>query len=375
MKKIAVLGSTGSIGKNTLKVVKHLGSFEIVALAAHSDITLLETQALEFKPKLMAVFDEKKGEELKKKGFNIVTGAEGLIEVATRDEVDLVVMAITGKQALRPTIEALRKKKNIALASKEVLVSGGKWLTDYAKEMGVSFIPIDSEHNALFQMLQGEKKEDVRRLILTASGGPFRTKSEEELKHITIEEALNHPTWKMGPKVTIDSSTLMNKSLEVMEAHYLFDIPPEKIEVVIHPQSIIHSFVEFEDGTMKAIMNEPDMCFPIQHALTYPNRKKTLFPPFDFTKHERLEFFMPDNKKFPTLNLANFAIREGKSYPCYLNAINDVLVARFLNREIPWKGIIERLETLLNRHAPLVVTELDTILEIDRKAREDALKI
>lgn len=367
MKKVAVLGSTGSIGRNTLKVIKHLG-YQAISLAAHSDIQLLEEQIYACNPKLVAVFDPKKGEELRKKvNVEVVTGSEGLMRAATLEEADLVVVAMTGKEALKPTVKALEKKKGIALASKEVLISGGHLLTNFAKKQGVTFIPIDSEHDAIFQMLDREKKETVRRLIITASGGPFRNRAIEELEKITVEEALNHPSWKMGPKITIDSSTLMNKALEVMEAHYLFDIPPEKIEVVIHPKSIIHSFVEFEDGTMKAILNEPDMCFPIQHALTYPERKKTFLPPFDFSKHEKLEFFPLDNKKFPTINLAQRAIQTGKSYPCYLNAINDVLVARFLNREISWKGIIDRLGILMDRHKAISIDEMDTIFEIDRQ--------
>lgn len=377
MKKIAIFGSTGSIGKSTLEVVRHLSSsLQVVALASHKEISLLEQQIKEFNPSYVAVFDEKKASDLQQRcSQKILVGKEGLAELASLEEVDIVVMAISGKEALFPTVQAILKGKTIALASKEVLVAGGPWLTDLARKNKAFIIPIDSEHNALFQALQNEKASQVGRLILTASGGPFCKIPKENLENITVAQALGHPTWNMGPKVTIDSSTLMNKALEMIEASYLFNVPPEKIDVIIHPQSIVHSFVEFIDGTIKAIMNEPNMIYPIQYCLTFPERVSTFFSPFDFTKHSTLEFFPPDNKKFPTINFAYNVLREGKSFPCFLNAANDVLVYRFLHHEISWKGIIDRLEKLLERHVPIAVNSFEDILHIDTEAREEALRI
>lgn len=378
MKNIGIFGCTGSIGKNTLKVIRHLShSFKVTVLATHSDIISLEEQIKEFSPELVCVFDEEKAKQLisKKLNVKIVFGSEGLVESAAYGAIDLMVMAITGKEALLPTIVGIKQGKSVALASKEVLVAGGKWLTTLAKKNNVPLIPIDSEHNAIFQALHKEDHNFVSRIILTASGGPFRQSTEEHLTKVTVDDALGHPSWKMGPKITIDSSTLMNKGLEVIEAHYLFELPPEKIDVVIHPQSIIHSFVEFIDGSLISVMNEPDMCYPIQYALTYPERKQTFKLPFDFTKHERLEFFPPDFKKFSALKMAYNVLKEGKSFPCFLNAANDVLVSRFLKREIPWRGIMDRLDALLEKHQPLDIDSLEKIIYIDETARGEALTI
>ena len=251
-------------------------------------------------------------------------------------------------------------------------VPGGAVVTALARKKGVKLIPIDSEHSAIFQCLQGEESASVDRLILTASGGPFRAYSDEQLEAITPDEALKHPTWTMGPKVTIDSSTLMNKGLEVIEAYWLFGIPVSKIDVVIHPQSIIHSMVEFVDGSIKAQMGEPDMILPIQYALTYPSRRVGMFQPFDFMKHPTLSFSVPDTDRFRCLGLAFEALRQGDSFPCYLNAANEVLVQRFLSREIPWKDIGKRLEKLLERHRPEKELTLDKIMSIDTEARQEA---
>lgn len=378
MKRIALLGSTGSIGTSTLRIVKNFPeSFSVSTLAAHSNIDILAEQIETFKPELVALFDAKKAAELQERfpHQKIVSGEEGLIEAATHSSVDFVVMAIVGTAALMPTVSALEAGKPVGLASKEVMVAAGELVSTIAREKGVSILPIDSEHSALFQCLEGRKLCDVRRLILTASGGPFRAHTHDQLAKISVDEALNHPTWSMGPKVTIDSSTLINKGLEKIEARWLFDIPPEKIEVVIHPQSIVHSFVEFIDGSMLAQMSEPDMIYPIQYALTYPERKKGMFPSFDFVKNGKLEFFSPDHQKFPALSLIHESLRMGGSAPCYLNGANEVLVARFLKREISWLGIVDKLEKLLGRHRVVQPGSIEAVLTVDAEARNEALSI
>ncbi len=376
MKKIAILGSTGSIGTSTAKVVQHLPeAFQVVALAAHSNIELLAEQIRLFKPEIVAVYDVEKGAELKKVFPNqkIVTGEKGLEEAATHHSVEFVVMAIVGSQALKPTLSAIEAGKQIGLANKEVLVAAGELITRLSKAKGVPLIPIDSEHSALFQCLEGRKLEDVGRLILTASGGPFRGYTLEQLKAVTVEKALAHPTWNMGPKVTIDSSTLMNKGLEMIEARWLFNVPPAKIDVVVHPQSIVHSFVEMIDGSMLAQLSEPDMIYPIQYALTYPERARGMFPPFDFVKNGKLEFFAPEHQKFPALGLVQQALHEGGSAPCYLNAANEVLVARFLKSEISWLEIVQKLEKLLERHQTENPDSIESVFDVDKRARSEAL--
>lgn len=369
MKKLIILGSTGSIGLSTLAIVDHLrNDFTVVALAAKSNIDELEKQIKKYHPKLVAVFDQKQALELKKRAptVEVVFGMEGLNQAASFSEGDTVVSAISGTLGLEPTYHAIKAGKKIALANKEVLISGGSFIMSHAKEDQI--MTVDSEHSALFQCLIGEKKEEVRRLILTASGGPFRNKSFEELEKISVKCALNHPTWSMGPKITIDSSTLMNKGLEVIEAYHLFGI--KEIDVVIHPQSVIHSMVEFKDGSMKAQMSEPDMKLPIQYALTYPERKEGLLKPFDFTKFSKLEFFPPDTVKFKCLKLAFDALKEGDSFPGALNAANEVLVERFLKGEISWLDIGNKLESLLLRHNKCAITDLYAIKAVDENARE-----
>lgn len=284
-------------------------------------------------------------------------------------------MAIAGMEALTPTLQAIHSGKTIGLANKEILVSAGELITQLARDKGVFLIPIDSEHSALFQCLEGKKPHEVRRLILTASGGPFRTFSKERLAQVTLEETLRHPTWNMGKKITVDSSTLMNKGLEMIEAYWLFQVPLEKIDVIIHPQSIVHSFVEFVDGTLLAQLSPPDMWYPVQYALTYPERKKKDSPPFDFRRYGHLEFFPPDHAKFPTLRLAKDALEKGGSFPCYLNAINEVLVTRFLKRNISWQGIIQRLELLMSQHQKNALFSLEEVIVTDQKAREEAYNI
>lgn len=378
MKKIAVLGSTGSIGKSTLRIAKHLpDSFQVSALAAHSNAELLSEQIEAFQPKIACIYKKEKAKELQSRfpHVRIVAGDEGLDEIVAHGSVDFVVMAIVGMQALRPTIKAIEAKKAIGLASKEVLVSAGEYISHLAKEKGVSLLPIDSEHSALFQCLEGRDIREVRRVILTASGGPFRKHNKEELGRVTVEEALAHPTWNMGPKVTIDCSTLINKGLEMIEARWFFDLPPEKIEVVIHPQSLVHSFVEFVDGSLLAQINEPNMIYPIQYAMSYPERKPGMFAPFDFLKNNQFTFYSPDFEKFPGLRLAQESMKVGKSSPCYFNAANEVLVERFINKEICWSSISALLEKLLVKHRVVETESLESILSVDQEARKEALSI
>lgn len=376
MKKIAVLGSTGSIGRNTLAVIEHLG-FEVGALAAHSNITLLEEQAKIFQPECIAVFDPEKAAILQKRlsSFHIVSGMEGLIEAATLPSLDMAIVAVVGATGILPTLKAIEAGKTIGLANKETLVAAGELIMTTAKKHNVLILPIDSEHSAIFQCLQGERQHAVRRLILTASGGPFRALTEEELMHVTPQCALKHPTWVMGRKVTIDCSTLMNKGLEVIEAKFLFNIPLEQIDVVVHPQSIIHSFVEFVDGSLLAQLGEQDMKIPIQYALTYPERKKGITPCFDFEKYSKLEFFTPQRNKFPCLDLAYEAGRIGGTLPCFMNAANEVLVDRFLEGEIGWIEIGKKLETLMHAHHSQPQVDLELLFQVDQEARQRALTI
>lgn len=378
MKKIAILGSTGSIGKNALHVVRHLKEdFKVMALAAKENIDELERQAKEFQPELIAVFESSQALELKKRlpTIEVLSGIEGLKAVASYSSVEFVVSAIAGTLGLIPTVSAIEAQKNIGLANKEALVSGGSYVMSLVKKYGVDLLPIDSEHSAIFQCLLAGKKTEVSRLILTSSGGPFRNFSSKQLDSITVEQALAHPTWKMGPKVTIDSSTLMNKGLEVIEAYWLFNLPLDKIEVIIHPQSIIHSMVEYQDQSIMAQMGEPNMIVPIQYAMTYPHRKIGSLKPFDFLKNSTLQFLLPDFGRFRCLSLAYESIRRGDSFPCYMNAANEILVNRFLNREISWKEIPQKLETLMMKHQPVKVDNLEAILAIDAIARAEAKRI
>jgi 1-deoxy-D-xylulose-5-phosphate reductoisomerase len=289
-----------------------------------------------------------------------------------RDDIDIVICAISGNIALLPTMKAIEKGKIIGLANKEVLVSAGELMIKKAREHKAVLLPIDSEHNAIFQCLVGEKKEEIHRLLLTASGGPFFHLSKDQLQKISYKDALLHPTYSMGKKITIDSSTLMNKGLEVIEAHFLFDIPLDRIDVVIHPQSIVHSMVEFIDGSIKAQLSKPDMRVPIQYVLTYPNREKTSGHYFDFTQMHNLQFFPPDFDKFRCLQLAIEALRSKQSYPCYLNAANEILVGRFLNQEISWCDIAKKLDKLMSSHQAVNMLNLEMVFEVDKLARTEA---
>ncbi len=375
VRKIAILGSTGSIGKNALKVVENLKEqIEVVALAARSNIDLLEEQARKCRPQVIAVYNKEKALILQKRipHIRVLGGMEGLCEAATWADVDTVISALVGAAGLLPTAAAIEAGKRIALANKEVLVSGGAYIIPLAKKHGVPLIPVDSEHNAVFQCLDKENRATVRRLILTSSGGPFRGWTEEQLKGATSEKALKHPNFSMGAKITIDSSTLMNKGLEVIEAYWLFGVEIEQIEVLIHPQQKIHSMVEFIDGSIMAQMSEPDMLLPIQYAITYPERCPGILEPYDFIRNNRLDFLQPDRSTFRCLDLAYAALKEGGTLPCFMNAVNEVLVSKFLNREIGWMDISEKLETLMASHQNSYNLDLSTILAVDQMAREQA---
>lgn len=378
MKRISIFGSTGSIGESTLRVVDHLeGSIEVVALACKKNVEKLSFQIKKYQPKIVAVESREGAREIKAQfpALTVLEGKEGIKELAAYDGSDALVMAIVGLDALSPTLNGIANKKEIALANKEVLVSAGELVMSEVRQHEVNLIPLDSEHSALFQLLEGKKREEIRRLILTASGGPFRLHSKEALQTVTIEEALKHPTWLMGAKTTIDSSTLMNKGLEVIEARWLFDIPVEQIEVVIHPQSVVHSFIELVDSTLLALIHKPDMVHPIQYALTYPIRKKSLLPPFDFSDMSRLDFFNPDTERFPCLDLAFHSLREGGSLPCYLNAANEMLVNRLLKNELTWWEMTQKLTQLMQKHSKESLASLESILEMDAKGRQEAQQI
>lgn len=378
MKSLAILGSTGSIGKNCLAVAKHLGenAVRIVAIAAQSNIDLLEQQAREFHPELVAVYDLEQARKLQQRipHITVMGGLEGLEAVATHAKANLVISAISGSIGLIPTIAAIQAKKNIGFANKEVLVSGGEIVMSLVRQHGIDLIPIDSELTAIFQCLKGEPSKVVQRILITASGGPFRNFTAEQLATVTIDHALNHPNYRMGPKVTIDSSTLMNKGLEMIEAHWLFQVPLDKIEVIVHPQQIIHGMVEFVDNSILAHLCDPNMLVPIQYAITYPERCIGSLPPFDFFKNNTWQFFAPDTDKFRCLKLAYEAIRCGGSMPCYMNAANEVLVHRFLNKEIAWTDIAFRLENLMSRHARLPIKSLQDVLAVDQMARQEAVE-
>ncbi len=372
-KRISLLGSTGSIGTTSLEVAKHL-DYAVVAMATYANIDLLEQQIAEYHPEIVAVYDVTKAKELRQRCPNITVleGESGVCEVAAYPLADFTLVAIVGMAALAPTLAAIEAGKTIGLANKEVLVSAGEFVTKLAKEKGVTLLPIDSEHSAIFQCLEKMGKDEVYRIILTASGGPFRTYTKDQLEAVTLKDALNHPTWTMGPKITVDSSTLMNKGLEMIEAYWLFGRIPD---VLIHPQSMIHSMVEAIDGTVFAQLHENNMSYPIQYALTYPKRAPGRFPPFNFIKHSTLEFYLPDTKKFPTLKFAAEALHVGKSLACYLNAANEILVERFLQEKISWLQIASKLETLIQRHQPIEIEAMETVLAVDAMAREEAKTI
>ena len=353
MKAISILGSTGSIGTQTLDVVRNLGNIEVKALSTNKNIDLLEKQIEEFHPKKVAVMDDEKAYELKKRigsKIEVLKGLEGLCEIAEMDETDTVVTSVVGVIGLIPTFKAIQKKKNIALANKETLVTAGKIIMEEAKKNNVSIYPVDSEHSAIFQCLQGNAHNKISRIILTASGGPFRGKSLKELEMVTVEETLKHPNWEMGAKITIDSATMMNKGLEVIEAKWLFDVELNQIEVLVHPQSIIHSMVEFEDGSIMAQMGEPDMRLPIQYALTYPKRITNNWPRINFRQRNMLSFEEVDLSVFKCLQLAYDALKIGGTMPAVLNAANEVAVDKFLKKEINFLDIPRIIQDVMDKH-------------------------
>ncbi|CUS77221.1 1-deoxy-D-xylulose 5-phosphate reductoisomerase [Candidatus Kryptonium thompsonii] len=374
MKRIAILGSTGSIGKNAIEVILNFPNrFKVTYLAVNKNIKLLLEQVKLLKPKGVVIFDKEKAEEFSNfvnGEVEVLSGEEGLLEVVSRDDVDIVLNSLVGFSGLKPTIKAIESKKRIALANKETLVVAGEIITKLLRENNVELIPVDSEHNAIFQCLVGEKISDINRIILTASGGPFLYKNKAELENVTVEEALKHPNWKMGSKITIDSATLMNKGLEVIEAHWIFGLPVDKIKVVIHPQSVIHSMVEFIDGSIKAQLGVPDMKIPIQYALTYPERKHANYGQVDFVKLGQMTFLEPDLDKFECLKIAYEVAKLGGTYPTVLNAANEVAVEAFLNRKIKFTMIPEVIKKAIDAHKPKFNPDLDDILTADSETRK-----
>lgn len=379
-KKISILGCTGSIGLSTLEIVeKHPDRFEVVGLAAGKNIDLLANQIRCFKPRLVSVQSPREVDSLKtmlgQNSLEIGWGAGGAQAVAAMDEADMVVSAIVGAQGLLPTLKALAKGKVVGLANKESMVIAGELMSQEANKSRGKILPIDSEHSALAQCLEGHRKVDVKRLILTASGGPFFNKPAQAFSSITVDEALKHPNWSMGPKITIDSATLMNKGLEVMEARWLFEVPIDRIDICIHPQSIIHSMVEYIDGSVIAQMGVPDMKVPIAYAMSYPERIETGTTPLNLFAKRELTFFEPDFEKFPCLKMAYDVGRKGQTYPAVLNAANEVVVDSFLKKRISFPEIPRILSKIIEVHEPRPVDGLEDILEADRWAREMALRI
>ena len=372
MKKITLLGSTGSIGTQTLDVIRqNRDKFEVVAISANRSVDLILEQILEFKPKYAVLYERESAEKLKTMipkdiEIEILDSIDGLEKISTLDEVDIVLTALVGMIGLIPTMKAIEHKKDIALANN---VTAGEIVMKAAEENGVKILPVDSEHSAIFQCLNGENKKQVSKLILTASGGPFRGKKKEDLLHVTKNEALKHPIWSMGQKISIDSSTLMNKGLEVIEAKWLFDVDHKDIDVVVHPQSIIHSMVEYIDTSVIAQLSMPDMRLAIEYALTYPDRIHSNFERIDFKKLSTLTFEEPDMNTFPCLKLAYDALKEGKTYLTVLNASNEVLVEKFLKDQIGFYDIPYYIEKSLDAHNSILNPKLDDILEVDRWTR------
>lgn len=383
MKKIAIIGSTGSIGTQALDVVRELKNMEIFSLCCNSNIELLEKQIREFNPSFAAVLDQEAACRLKEKikdtSTKVLSGLSGVIEVCVKDSIDIVINSAVGIAGLIPTIECIKNKKDIALANKETLVTGGEIVTKLAKEYGVNIFPIDSEHSAIFQCLQGNEINKIEKIILTASGGPFRGYSREMLEKVTVVQALKHPNWDMGSKITIDSATMMNKGLEVIEAKWLFDVKPKDIQVVVHPQSFIHSAVQYEDGSIIAQMGVPDMKVPIQYALNYPKRLRNSFERLNlFDKH--IEFYKPDEENFKCLTLAYKALNLGNTAPVVLNGANEKAVELFLNRKISFLEIGDLVEETLNAHVDsdkFIEEELslEKVISSDLWAREHVVNL
>ena len=373
-KKISVLGSTGSIGTQTLEIVSANADIEVVGLAAGSNIKLLEEQIRKYKPKAACVFDKDKAAELRIKisdtDCKILDGMDGLIEIATLSDADIVVTAVVGMIGIKPTIAAIKAGKDIALANKETLVCAGHIIIPLVKECNVRLLPVDSEHSAIFQCLQGNEKNKIDKILLTASGGPFRGYTKEQLKSVTLEDALKHPNWSMGHKITIDSSTMVNKALEVMEAHWLFDVSVDDIEVVVQPKSIIHSMVQYEDGAVIAQLGTPDMKLPIQYALYYPQRRYLKGDRLDFSKLTDIQLEKPNMDVFDGLRLGIEAGRIGGSLPTVFNAADEAAVAMFLNKEISYMQITAKIKEAMDSHKLIKNPSVDDILEIQREVEE-----
>jgi 1-deoxy-D-xylulose-5-phosphate reductoisomerase len=377
VKRLSILGSTGSIGKNTLAVVSgHPDRFRVTALAARNNIDLLEDQIREFRPEVAAVFDHDAAERMKKKGLpvKILSGMDGLVEAATFSGTDMVVSAVVGSDGLMPTYSAITAGKDIALATKEALVMAGKIVMSEAAARGVRIIPVDSEHSSVFQCLNGRSMVEIEKVILTASGGPFLRKSRSELATVSPSAALRHPNWNMGKKISIDSATLMNKGLEVIEAFWLFKLPLEKIDVILHPQSIIHSMVKFVDGSVIAHMSMPDMKGPISYALSFPERFENVLPVLDLAKIGELTFEEPDMEKYPSLNLTYDALKTGGTMPCVLNAANEIAVEAFLGEQIPFTEITAVVGSTMADHTVSEGGSIDEVVSVSewakRRARE-----
>ena len=378
LRGISILGSTGSIGCNTLRVIAALGpeNFRVVALAAGRNIGELVDQISRFRPELVSVKDEKSADELraelKQRGISpprIALGGPGLVEVATHPDADCVVSATVGAVGFVPTLRALEAGKRVALANKETLVMAGELMTRAAEKSGAELLPVDSEHNALHQCLRGEKRSEVRRIILTASGGPFRTRDKAAIQSATVNEAMQHPTWNMGAKITIDSATLMNKGLEVIEAHWLFGYSADEINIVVHPESVVHSMIELIDGSVIAQMGITDMRHAIQYALTYPERCPSELPPLDVARLSSLHFEEPDLERFPCISLAYRALRTGGTLPAAMNAANEEAVQAFIDERISLPDIPRVIESVMDQHQVIAVRDLDSVLDVDRSAR------
>ncbi|MFZ5979972.1 MAG: 1-deoxy-D-xylulose-5-phosphate reductoisomerase [Candidatus Zixiibacteriota bacterium] len=379
-RQIVILGSTGSIGRSTLKVIDaHPGYFQVRALAAHANTDLLLEQYLRYRPELLAVVDSDRGKKLAEmladEPVKVLTGDDGLLELMALDRVDIVLNAVVGAAGLKASLETVKSGRDLALANKESLVSGGSLFPRIIEKTKAKILPVDSEHSAVWQVLATGKKEEIKNIILTASGGPFRDYPAHKFHEITPEQALAHPTWKMGPKITIDSATLVNKGLEVIEAVVLFEMPPEKIKVVVHPQSVIHSMVEYVDSSVIAQLSNPDMCLPITYALFWPNRVKSAFGAVDWASLGPLTFELPDFKKFPALKIAYEVARTGGTAPAIFNAANEFAVAAFLEGHIKFSGITDMIENTLGEMEITSNPQLDDILEADRRARVIGTKI
>lgn len=373
-KRIAILGSTGSIGTQALEVIaQNPDAFEVEVLTANNSVELLIDQALKFQPNVVVIANKDKykqvSDALANEDIKVYAGAEAIAQVVEMDTIDLVLTAMVGYSGLIPTYNAIKAGKHIALANKETLVVAGEIITKIAREKNVDLLPVDSEHSAIFQCLVGEFMNPIEKIILTCSGGPFRGKSLEELQNVTVDDALAHPNWDMGAKITIDSATLMNKGFEVIEAHWLFGLPSSKIDVIVHPQSIIHSLVQFEDGSMKAQMGLPDMKLPIQYAMGFPHRIKNNFPRFNFLDYPKLDFEQPNTKIFRNLALAFDAMDQGGNMPCILNAANEVVVDAFLKRKISFMQMPEIIEQAMQKVAFIDQPSLDDLIETNTETR------